>query len=290
VSYLYQVVTTLAWMRGKFPAEWRNHWFRILVDVGMGTALPGPLLQLGGMKTAVAGATPFRKLLRHPDDLHRYLLSGLLHGSVLHWVLDFYFLSSRRRIPAWLETGLGPALFATTFAASVVAGNVALSQFGPVHDRLATSLPPYLCGASGGICGLYGLLLVSLVRMRGRGGDGGGGLGRALKGLMWTMMYGYLIPEVSLVGNVGGLVGGSFVGILCGPRYASSYGMKRKWSTEVDAYSRDYRRAMGFGIQPRPPMLPLVYLWTMLALLFLVVPPLRSVPLAMWQAVSLARH
>lgn len=289
VSYLYQLATTLAWMRARFPAEWGGHWFRILVDVCMGTALPGPLLQLGGMRTAVAltnaplasSAAPFRRL-----DLHRYLLSGILHGSALHWLLDVYLLASRRQIPAWLETGLGPSLFTTTFAASVLAGNAALSQFGPVHDRLANSLPPYLCGASGGICGLYGLLLVALIRMRGRG-DGGGGVGRALKGLMWTMMYGYFIPEVSLVGNLGGLVGGAIVGVMFGPRYATSYGMKRKWSTEVDAYSRDYRRAMGFGIQPRPPLLPLTYLWAFVALLFALVPPLRSAPLAAWQAVTL---
>jgi hypothetical protein len=122
----------------------------------------------------------------------------------------------------------------------------------------------------------------------------GDGVGRARRlkrdiatGLLWVFLYGYLVPEVSVAGNVGGLIGGALAGFVFGPRYASSYGMKRKWSTEVDPYSRDYRQAMGYATQPRPPLLPLSVLWFAAAISYVAVPSLRSTPIRMVEAILL---
>jgi membrane associated rhomboid family serine protease len=288
--YGAQVATSAAWMRGRFPAEWKSHWPRILADVLLGTALPGPLLRAGGLPDATAvllssarGSSPLWVL--KGQEPHRYLLSGFLHGSVVHCALDAI---AATRIPRWLETGLGTPLYLSAFAASVVAGGAWRRLFS-VPDRMAPALPgaAYRCGSSGGICGLYGLLVVTALRMR-AGASGGGGQVRwrgIAAGLLWVLLCAYLVPEVSAAGNVGGMVGGAVVGLLFGPRYASSYGMKRKWSTEADAYERDYRRAMGFASQPRPPLLPLPVLWwSAAAMLLVAVPSLRSAPVRVAQA------
>jgi membrane associated rhomboid family serine protease len=285
ILYGYQLATAAAWMRTRFPREWKIHWPRIVADVAAGSALPGPLLRRGGLAGAVPTAGGFAAAIRSQEP-HRYFLSGWLHGSVLHCLLDCHALA--RILPPWLETGLGTPLYLTTYLASVLSSNLGHQLFAAAEGRAVfESSPAFHCGASGGICGLYGLLIVTVLRMR-AGSAGGEGFGRRRWiGLMWLLLYGSFIPEVSTAGNVSGLVGGALVGAVFGPRYASSYGMKRKWSTEIDAYPRDYRRAMGFANQPRPSLLPLSLLWSAAALLLAAVPSLRSAPLRMIQAILL---
>ena len=58
-------------------------------------------------------------------------------------------------------------------------------------------------GASGGICGLYGLMLSSLMKM----GNSDAAY-YVLKQMVWLLAFGWLVPNVSNAGHVGGFIGG----------------------------------------------------------------------------------
>ena len=79
---------------------------------------------------------------------HRFLTSALVHGNLIH---IFFNLSSILNLPSFLPSALGSGLFLATFLISTLTGNVA-------HMMTTPSTP--VLGASGGICGLYGILYV----------------------------------------------------------------------------------------------------------------------------------
>ncbi|KAL3798942.1 hypothetical protein ACHAW5_003068 [Stephanodiscus triporus] len=117
---------------------------------------------------------------------HRYLSSGFLHGSLLHLGINLRALLS---LPLWLENGIGKGVYLSAYMVAVVTGNISqtLSTLGDLTGRSASSL---CIGASGGICGLYGLMLVSLLKM----GNADAAY-YVMKHMVWLLLFGFLVPS-----------------------------------------------------------------------------------------------
>jgi membrane associated rhomboid family serine protease len=251
-AFIWQTVDTISWLRLKYPTEWPSQALSIVWDTMWGRSQMGP----------------FTKDFVHASFLsqrqpHRLLTAGFLHGSLLHLVFNMDALS---RQPAWLETGLGRPLYAVTFVTAIVVGNLAHSY---------TTLTDAFClGASGGICGLYGLLYVCLLRMGKHSAAW-----RLVKGMAMLFGLGAFLSNVSNAGHAGGLLAGIVVGWLCGPQYRTSYALRRKNSLEFDPFSRDYRAAMGYDKVPSERgILPLSWLMVAAVGALLSQAKLRSIP------------
>ncbi|CAK8995579.1 unnamed protein product [Durusdinium trenchii] len=91
-------------------------------------------------------------LLVNRGQTYRLLTACFLHNSIFHIMFNLGYLYTL----APLEVGCRGA-FLSTFLLSGIAGNLAFLHFGQAR---------YALGASGGICGLIGFELVSLLRSR----------------------------------------------------------------------------------------------------------------------------
>jgi len=255
LMFLYQTVSTVNAIRLRFPSHWPHQAVPIALDALWGSSVPGPL--------EMDFAHSSRLSRRQP---HRFLTSGFLHGGILHMVLN---MDALRRLPNWLETGLGAPMYLTTYLVSIIAGNLGHSI------SLSSSGDKSLClGSSGGICGLYGLMYVSLVKM---GNDQAAT--RVMRGMAFLFLYGVLIPDVSNAAHVGGFIGGILMALLFGPSYEKSYSLRKKWSLDVDVSPRDYRLAMGFGTKPTSTgLVPLPLLWLAVLVALVSLPQFRTMP------------
>ena len=251
--FVYQSMNTIDWIRQQYPQVWPSQVLPIAFDTLMGNSRPGPF------------TVDFvhSKLLSHRQP-HRYLTAGFLHGSIIHLLLN---LNALRQLPPWLETGLGARLYGTIFVFAICGGNVLYS--------LTTTEPLAFClGSSGGICGLYGLMYVCLVRMGNQKASW-----RVLQGMGFLFLWGFFMSHISNAGHLGGFITGIAVTLLTGPTYRSSYALRRKNSLEVDLYSRDYRLAMGYDKVPsKSGWIPLPFLWSIMALACLSQDKFRSIP------------
>ena len=146
---------------------------------------------------------------------HRYLTSGFLHGSLVHLGMNLKALIS---LPNWLENGIGKGLYLSAYLVAIVSGNLAhsFSTLGELPGRASSTLT---IGASGGICGLYGLLFSCLWRM-----SNSKAATYVAKQMLWLVAFGYLVPNVSNAAHIGGFIGGVAVGHLFGPSYFVSRG------------------------------------------------------------------
>jgi membrane associated rhomboid family serine protease len=238
LAYLYQTISSVDWIRRRHPSFWPTQAISIVFDSLLGSSVPG-LFTLDFVHSNAASRL----------QPHRFFTSGFLHGGIFHLLVN---MDTLRRLPAWVETGLGAPLYLTAFLVSIVTGN--LGHTFATYDVMEKAM---CLGSSGGICGLYGLMYVSLLKM---------GNSRAatsiIKGLGLLLLYGFVFENISNAAHVGGFLGGAAVGVLCGPKYGKSYSLRRKWSVEVDASSRGYRQAMGFGTKPsRSGLVPLPVVW-----------------------------
>ena len=258
LMFVYQTTNTVSLIRRRNPEYWPRDSLSIITDTLLGsTNVRGPL---------TTDFVHFQSLSQRQP--HRFLTAGFLHGDILHLLLN---LDALRRLPSWLETGLGTPLFVTTFLVSIVSGNVghSLSSASGAYGG-----GTFCLGASGGICGLYGLMYVVLSKM-GRAQSAMG----ILKGMLLLLLSGLLWDSVSNAAHVGGFIGGVVMGILCAPHYSKNYAMRRKWSLEVDQWPRDYRQMMGFGIKPtKNGLIPVTLLWAAGAFVLALEPKFRSIP------------
>jgi membrane associated rhomboid family serine protease len=159
-------------------------------------------------------------------------------------------MDALRQLPSWLETGLGHALYISTFFLAVVGGNI-------FHSITAIDQMTQCLGASGGICGLYGLMYVCLIRMGNHTAAW-----RVIRGMGLLYVWGVLLTNISNAAHIGGFITGIAVAFLSGPKYRASYGLRRKNSLEADPYNRSYRTVMGFDKIPiNRGILPLPFLW-----------------------------
>mgnify|MGYP005847612967 CR=1 FL=1 len=254
--FIFQTVDTLKLIIKKHPEWWPSDAIFMISDTVLGqTRIRGGLTSDFIHSAWLSRIQP-----------HRFLTAGFLHGNIIHLLLN---MSALRSIPAWLETGLGKPLFLTTYLVSIIAGNIG-HNIAVVDKWNRTSC----LGASGGICGLYGLELVALLKM-GRSDRAG----RFLKFMVAIYFYGRIAENISNGGHFGGFLAGFIMGILFAPNYRKNYSMRRKWSLEVDLWPRDYRSAMGFGISPsKRGFLPVSLVWVAAALAMIAEPKFRTIP------------
>ena len=233
--FMYQCTNTIQFIRNRYPQSWSTYSLTILFDTIMGNSRPGPFT----MQFVHSNFISIQQ-----QQVYRFVTSGFLHGGLVHLVLN---MDALRQLPSWLETGLGHALYLTTYLLAIVGGNIFHSM--TIVDRTTLCL-----GASGGICGLYGLMYVSLIRMGNHTAAW-----RIIRGMGLLFVWGMLLSNISNAAHVGGFITGIVVAFLSGPTYRSSYGLRRKNSLEVDSYNRSYRTVMGYdkipinrGIVPLP--------------------------------------
>ncbi|KAL7527127.1 hypothetical protein ACHAWF_002046 [Thalassiosira exigua] len=206
---------------------------------------------------------------------HRYLSGGFLHGSLLHLGMNMRALLS---LPSWLENGLGKCVYLSAYLVAIVTGNIA-HTLSSMSGRAAGSL---CIGASGGICGLYGLMLASLMKM-----GNIDAVYSVAKQMVWLLAFGFLVPNVSNAGHVGGFLGGWVVGYLFGPGYERSYSLNRSGGLSRDSADWQFRQMMGPGIYPNSEasILPLKYLWVGIGVALLARPDLRLIPIALLRGI-----
>jgi membrane associated rhomboid family serine protease len=130
-------------------------------------------------------------------DYWRLVTSGFLHSGLLHIGFNMYILY-------WLGTMLEPSLghprFVALYFASLLAGSAGALLFSPNAVTV---------GASGAVFGLMG---AAFVMQRQRGIDPmASGVGPLI---IFNLVLGFIIPNVSIGGHIGGLVGGTLAGFL----------------------------------------------------------------------------
>jgi hypothetical protein len=182
------------------------------------------------------------------------------------------------KLPRWVEDNGGSGnslggwvLYLFTYLTCIVMGNV-------VRDYMSSTSIGYsvstLClGASGGICGLNGLMFAMLKKMGNRSESVA-----VLKNMFFLLLFGQLMDGVSNASHVGGFVWGVIVGWLFGPNYQKTGYSSWKLSRDKNEPSLEYKRVMGSGVHPDSGFVPLRYGWGVLSLFFLLRPEWRAVP------------
>ncbi|MEJ7891888.1 MAG: rhomboid family intramembrane serine protease [Solirubrobacteraceae bacterium] len=131
------------------------------------------------------------------NDYYRLVTSGFMHAGILHIGFNMYILWFLGNL---LEPSLGPWRFIGLYLAALLAGSLGVVLLDP--NSLTV-------GASGAIFGLMG---AAFVMQRARGMDPmQSGIGPMI---LLNLALGFIIPNVSVAGHVGGLVGGAVAGFL----------------------------------------------------------------------------
>lgn len=155
-------------------------------------------LQAGSV-VANAAAPLFRDLVMQPvivvlyDEWWRLLTSGFLHYGPAHLALNMIALYVLGRD---LEPAFGRLRFTAVYLLSLLAGSVAVYLFG--------DLGSYVAGASGAVYGLMGAMLVAVLRLKLNPGPALGIIGL-------NVVLSFTLPNISLLGHLGGLVIGAAV-------------------------------------------------------------------------------
>ena len=145
------------------------------------------------------GEVFFRGLLFGPavadGEWYRLLTSAFIHGGILHLGINMLMLWW---IGAPMEVAIGRARFLTLYIASALAGSA---------GALIASPEGLTVGASGAI---FGILGAALVFERQRHYVLGGS---ALSIVVLNLAFTFAVPNVSIGGHVGGLIGGALAGL-----------------------------------------------------------------------------
>ena len=125
------------------------------------------------------------------DEWWRLLTSGFLHYGLIHLAMNMLALWVLGRD---LEMLLGRARFVARYFLSMFAGGAAVFAFGAADTGTA--------GASGAIYGLMGAILVAVLRLRLNPTT-------AIGIIVLNVILSVSIPNISLLGHLGGLVAGA---------------------------------------------------------------------------------
>lgn len=176
---------------GQIPLAWLGRYV-VQGDIVLRDAVTGAPVQLvsspltdwgAGTPVAIAGG-----------EFHRLVTSGLLHYGIIHLAVNMYAL--------WIlgrecERLLGWWRFLALYVLAGVGGTTAVFLLGDPGTRLA--------GASGSIFGLLAALFFFLRRMK-----------ADVRGLVFLLVLnfalGFYIPNISILGHLGGMVVGGAVG------------------------------------------------------------------------------
>jgi len=130
-------------------------------------------------------------------EYYRLITSGFMHSGFLHIGFNMYILWFLGNL---LEPSLGPVRFGALYFAALLAG---------ASGALLLSPQAVTVGASGAIFGLMG---AAFVMQRARGMDPmQSGIGPII---LINLALGFIIPNVSIGGHLGGLAGGALAGYL----------------------------------------------------------------------------
>lgn len=141
-------------------------------------ALYGPAISVGG-------------------DYWRLVTSGFLHSGILHIAFNMYILYF---LGSMIEPALGRARFLGLYFASLLGGSFGALLVNPLDQTV---------GASGAVFGLMG---AAFVMQRARGMDPmQSGIGPMI---LLNLALGFIIPNISVGGHVGGLVAGAATAFL----------------------------------------------------------------------------
>jgi len=125
----------------------------------------------------------------------RLITAGFLHSGILHVAFNMYILYW---LGTMLEPSLGHARFAALYLASLVAGSFGALLLAPDARTV---------GASGAVFGLMG---AAFVMQRARGIDPmQSGIGPVI---LLNLALSFIIPNISIGGHLGGLIGGAAAG------------------------------------------------------------------------------
>jgi membrane associated rhomboid family serine protease len=127
----------------------------------------------------------------HAGEWWRVLTSGFLHIGPIHLLFNMMALWVLGRD---LETVLGRGRFLAVYFVSLLGGAAAVMLFYAPDEQVA--------GASGAVFGLMGALVVVLRRLKVPAGQVFGLIGI-------NVLISFLIPGISLIGHLGGLVVGA---------------------------------------------------------------------------------
>jgi membrane associated rhomboid family serine protease len=146
----------------------------------------------GGGSQVYADFVLFGPAIHIQDEYWRLVTYGFLHSGILHIGFNMYILYWLGNM---LEPSLGHVRFVALYFASLLAGAFGALLLDP---RAAT------VGASGAV---FGLMAAAFVMQRARGMDPmASGIGPII---LINLALGFVIPNVSIGGHLGGLVGGA---------------------------------------------------------------------------------
>jgi membrane associated rhomboid family serine protease len=125
-------------------------------------------------------------------DYWRLITAGFLHSGLIHIGFNMYILYW---LGTMLEPSLGHARFLALYLASLLAGSFGALLLSPTAVTV---------GASGAVFGLMG---AAFVMQRARGMDPmQSGIGPVI---LFNLALSFVIPNISIGGHLGGLVGGA---------------------------------------------------------------------------------
>jgi membrane associated rhomboid family serine protease len=138
----------------------------------------------------------FQQWALEPGEVHdgewwRVLTSGFLHIGPIHLLFNMWALWVLGRD---MEMVLGRVRFLTVYLVALVGGSAAVMMFYLPYEQVA--------GASGAVFGLMGGLAVVLRRMRAPAGQ-------VIGLIVVNVVISLVIPGISLIGHLGGLVVGA---------------------------------------------------------------------------------
>jgi len=130
----------------------------------------------------------------------RFVTAAFLHSTqVFHVALNMYALWI---VGPYLENLLGRARFIALYLLSAIGGHVAVVLLA---DPLTASWFTGTVGASGAVFGLFGAIFVVMRRM-----------GQEARGMLviigLNLVVGFVVPNISWQGHLGGLVTGAVLG------------------------------------------------------------------------------
>lgn len=167
---------------------------KILIGINVAVFLLN--LAQGSSLTQVSGSLFERGALFVPGGLDqgewwRLITAAFLHASLIHLGFNMLVLWF---VGAPVEQAIGRGRFLAVYIVSGLAGSAGAILFSP---NVVT------VGASGAIFGIFGAALV--LEMQGSNVLGGQALGLIIVNLIFT----FAIPNISVGGHVGGLIGGA---------------------------------------------------------------------------------
>ncbi len=143
-------------------------------------------------------------LVTELGQYYRMLTAMALHGSILHVLMNGYVLYY---IGGHLERLIGPKRYAIVYLASGILSSLFVVFFG--QPNVVT------VGASGAIFGVMGFLLILTFRKPTWFPPS---IAKSIKNLtLINLVITFLIPNISILGHLGGIVGGALLAFILTP-------------------------------------------------------------------------